>query len=234
MDPSAYCRDVESYLCRKNDGHLIRIVGPAFDLVRGWAERQIPLSVVHRAIDQTFERYYSKGLRRRPVRIEYCEADALDLFDEWRRAVGVGGAVSSDDADERTPPRRGLSLAKHVERVIVMLTAARARDGLPVPLAEAVARLVDELAAMKGDAKAARGEPRQRLLVRLREIDDALTAVARDAADEQLHATLRADAERDLEAFRGRMPPQQFDRAIRAGTDRLLREHFRLPRIAFE
>ena len=27
-----YCRDIETYLCRKNDGHLIRVVGPSFDL----------------------------------------------------------------------------------------------------------------------------------------------------------------------------------------------------------
>jgi hypothetical protein len=27
----SYCRHLETYLCRKNDGHLIRIVEPAFD-----------------------------------------------------------------------------------------------------------------------------------------------------------------------------------------------------------
>ena len=32
-----YCRQVEAYLCRKNDGHLVRIVGPAFEQVCGWA-----------------------------------------------------------------------------------------------------------------------------------------------------------------------------------------------------
>ena len=36
-----YCRQVEAYLCRKNDGHLIRIVGPAFEQVCGWATRGV-------------------------------------------------------------------------------------------------------------------------------------------------------------------------------------------------
>ena len=40
MDPGALCRAVESYLCRKNDGHLIRIVGPAFEMVCGWGVRR--------------------------------------------------------------------------------------------------------------------------------------------------------------------------------------------------
>ena len=42
-DVHAYCREVEAYLCRRNDGHLIRVVGPAFELVKGWAAQGIPL-----------------------------------------------------------------------------------------------------------------------------------------------------------------------------------------------
>ncbi len=89
--PEEYCRQLESYLCRKNDGHLIRIVGPAFEQVCAWAERGIPLKLAMRGVDRYFERYYAKGPRRRPVRIEFCEADVLDVFDEWRRS-GVGKA----------------------------------------------------------------------------------------------------------------------------------------------
>jgi len=32
-----YCRQVEDYLTRVNAGHLVRIVGPGFDVVRQWA-----------------------------------------------------------------------------------------------------------------------------------------------------------------------------------------------------
>ncbi len=89
LDAADFCREIEAYLCRKNDGHLIRIVGPAFDQVCEWATRGVPLKVVFRGIDRYFERYYAKGPRRRPVRVEFCDADVLDVFDEWRRAVGV-------------------------------------------------------------------------------------------------------------------------------------------------
>jgi hypothetical protein len=27
IDVESYCRDIEAYLCRKNDGHLIRVTG---------------------------------------------------------------------------------------------------------------------------------------------------------------------------------------------------------------
>src|SRR5262249_33660890 len=88
-EPIAFCRAIETYLCQKNDGHLIRVVGPSFELVSRWEEQGGPLKVAFAGIDRYFERYYRKGPRRRPVRIDFCEADVLDVFDEWRRAVGV-------------------------------------------------------------------------------------------------------------------------------------------------
>src|SRR5688572_4644750 len=88
QDLGEYCRAIEAYLCRKNDGHLVRVVGPAFDCVCGWATRGVPLRVAYRGIDRSVERAQAKGTRRRPLRIEFCDADVMDVFDEWRRAVG--------------------------------------------------------------------------------------------------------------------------------------------------
>jgi hypothetical protein len=115
-----YCRAIESYLCRKNDGHLIRIVGPAFELVRGWAEQGIPFKVACFGIDRSFERYYAKGARRRPLRIEFCKDDVLDAFGQQQRAVGVRGV-----AEEQAPQRRREGLATHIARAISRLTALR-------------------------------------------------------------------------------------------------------------
>ena len=89
MNKDDYCREIEAYLCRKNDGHLIRIVGPSFTRVCSWAEQGIPLKIACQGIDAYFVRYYAKGVRRRPVQIDFCENDILDAFEAWRRAVGV-------------------------------------------------------------------------------------------------------------------------------------------------
>src|SRR6266536_838615 len=102
IDSAEYCREIEAYLCRKNEGHLIRIAGPVFEQVSGWAAQGVPLTVAFRGIDRYCERYYAKGPRRRPVRIEFCEADVLDVFDEWRRAVGVPSVGSSESGDEES------------------------------------------------------------------------------------------------------------------------------------
>ena len=201
MDVSAerqtYCRDVEAYLCCKNDGHLVRIVGPEFDQVSGWAARGIPLKVVFRGVDRYFDRYYAKGPRRRPVRIGFCEADVLDVFDEWRRAVGVTGA-------EGAPPRQRESLATHLERVVARLTALR--GGANRSFDDTLDATVRELDAQRAGSKQLRGAGREALLQRLREMDGRLLAAARAGIDPQTQACV----------------------------DRLIREHAKLPTIAFE
>ena len=122
-DPGEYARQVERYLCQKNRGHLIRVVGPAFEMVCGWATTGVPLKIALRGIDRCCERLEARGPRRRPVRIEFCEADVLDAFDDWRRAVGVAASAGQEQASEPEPRKPALSA--HIERAIARLAHAR-------------------------------------------------------------------------------------------------------------
>ena len=239
-DAGAYCREIESYLCRRNDGHLIRIVGPAFERVRGWAEAGVPLPVVMAGIDRRVARYRATGPHRRPLRIEFCEADVLDAFDEWRRAVGVGaaprGAPAPDDgetSDRRARPGRRSTLPRHVDRIIEATSNRLARDEMPAGLRAALTRLVADLDALRPAARAARGAARRALVERLDEIDRALLASAREAAGADLDG-IEAAARAELSSFRSRLGPDAFARAVNANTDRLLRDRLRLPTVRFE
>ena len=126
MTSDEYCREIESYLCRKNDGHLIRIVGPSFERVCGWAAQGIPFKIVCQGIDAYFVRYYAKGVRRRPVQIDFCEHDILDAFDAWRRAVGVRMPGTGETDAEAQVRRSKRSLPEHLDRVCERVTARRA------------------------------------------------------------------------------------------------------------
>ena len=256
MDPAEYCREVEAYLCRKNDGHLIRIVGPVFEQVCRWAEQGVPLSAVFQGIDRRFERYYARGPRRRPLRLEFCEADVLDLFDEWRRAVGVPvastgeravgsrpashGAPDQDEQDEadlraadRSSHRR-VGLQSHLDRVIVRLTALCAgQEALP-GFRTALERVMHELDHERAGARAVRGDARLHLLERLRALDETLLDTARRGAETRLLEALRREAESELTPFRERMPSAAFERALESCTDRLLRDRIGLPRVSFD
>src|ERR671919_1331455 len=153
QDVSSYCREIETYLCRKNEGHLIRIVGPAFELVCAWHERGVPLKIAFQGVDRYCERYYAKGPRRRPVRIEFCEADILELFDDWRRAVGVASSTVEETVRSRKP-----GLASHLQAVVERLLALRTREGMVAIAAEDIDRVVQELDRLADTARHARGE----------------------------------------------------------------------------
>ena len=216
-----YCRQLEDYLCRKNEGHLIRIVGPAFEQVCGWSARGIPLRLAMSGIDRYFERYYAKGPRRRPVRIEFCEADVLDVFDEWKRSVGVSEAAGPQS-----------SLPAHLERVIARLTTLRA--GSDRSLAPVFDDVVRELDAARAKAKSLRGDAREALIDQLRQLDASFIGAMRRRCDHPTLERLSAEADEELEPFRARMPAEAYQQSHQACVDRLLRERAGLPTISYE
>jgi hypothetical protein len=228
VDPAEYCREIEAYLCRKNEGHLIRIVGPVFEQVSGWAAQGVPLAVAFKGIDAYCERYYAKGPRRRPVRVEFCEADVLELFDAWRRAVGVSGA----NGDEAPAERKHDSLPAHLDRAIARLTALRAGKP-PGSFTNRIDETVRELDGLKGSAKHARGDARTAILDRLRALDTALIELVRDRLDDAARAELAAKAEAEIAPFAARMPDAARTAAAEAAFTRLVRDSAGLPTLTF-
>lgn len=249
-DIDAYCRAVEAHLCRRNDGHLIRLTGPAFMLVREWALRGIPLRIVEAGIDRRVERAARREpLRRRPMRLEFCEAEVLEAFEAWRRAVGVpeaGGALATTDATAeataagdpdipRTPTGgRRASLATHIERALARLTVQRGSASQAQVLDAAIGRTVTALDGLLAEARRARGEARDRVIAHLRELDAGLAADVRVAMPPELQQRVRAQVEHDLAPFRARMEAGAYAAAVEAAEDRVWREQLGLPRLAFD
>jgi hypothetical protein len=232
-----FCREIEAYLCQKNDGHLIRVVGPSFDLVSRWAADGVPLKVAFRGIDRYFERYYKKGPRRRPVRVDFCDADVLDVFDEWRRAVGLtegaGLVPLSPDQAEAGPERRNGSLPLHLERVLLRLSNARAKGMVGIEVDGLIDRVSSELDVARATAGGIRGEARRALLDRLTTLDAELLNLGRAALDDGQRETCERDADEELSGFRDRMTSEVYDRARGALVDRLVRERLGLPVVSF-
>jgi hypothetical protein len=231
-DAHAYCRAIEAHLCRRNGGHLIRIVGPAFDLVKGWAEAGIPLAVAEAGIDRCVDRAARKPGRRRPMRVEFCDADVRATHDEWARAVGVV-ARPSDGASDAATPKRG-SLAQHVDRVVVELTALRGSGRVPEAMAPALASAMAALDGMRAAATTARGEARDALIADLRALDGDLGAAVLAALGQDAFTATRRDAEAEIAGYRLRLTAAQWDTALAAATTRLARLRLGLPVVAYD
>lgn len=230
-DPSTYCRQIETYLCQKNEGHLIRIVGPAFEQVCGWAERGVPLKIAFRGIDRYCARHDAKRGRRRPVRIEFCEADILAAFDDWRRALGVVTASDDGEGDAPAAGRKG-TLATHIERAVARLDTmpSSSRSARFLEIVESARR---ELGSMAADARSARGEARARIVERLASLDSELLAAAAAEVDTGLAAELKQEADTELAPFGSRMSSDVREAARQAAYGRLVREAMSVPVLAY-
>jgi hypothetical protein len=198
--------------------------------------------VAFRGIDRYFERHddarqkpdMTRGgrvMRRRPVRIEFCEADILDAFDDWRRAVGV----SSQDAEDSDPPSasRKPALAAHVERAAARLRAIHAAS-VPAGLFPLVETAAHELETLAIEASRARGENRARIIERLAALDRELMAAALAHLDASRTRELEQEAEAELAPFRSRMSSDVRTNAVRAAFHRLVRESAGLPVLVYE
>jgi hypothetical protein len=236
---SDYCREIEAYLCRKNDGHLIRIAGPSFEVVSNWASMGVPLKVAFSGIDRYFERYYRNGPRRRPVKIDFCEADVLDVYDQWRRAVGLSAARAGGGDGLPVGPvadpvrsRRGLPLPEHLERVLTRLSSLRAAGVLSDaadPLIDAVSA---ELDGARGKRGGVRGDARRAALDRLTALDQRLVALAMRVSPPPLLDIIRREAVDELVRYRAAMSDEAFAGAVDRAVAHGLRERLGLPTIA--
>jgi hypothetical protein len=247
IDLDGYCRAIESHLCRKNDGHLIRVAGPTFDLVRGWAEQGVPLKVALAGIDCTFERYYRKGARRRPLQVSFCEADVLDAFDAWRRAIGLSGAGPSEPEAGICEGEAGTAGAGAAAGKCGA-GAGECGAGTSVP-AEALAERPHRAASLPAHLERVancltllRGDPRSD-----EEMETALAAAvlqmdahrqasrgARGPARAALIADLRVLDNELLARARARLSPEQLDELRREAAETLAPFRERMPRAAYE
>lgn len=234
MTTGEYCRAVEAHLCRSNGGHLVRIAGPSFDRVCGWEARGIPLRVVYQGIDRASERQRAKGARR-PLHIDFCEADILDVFDQWRKAVGVStlpGSAGTEGTAAAVEARRPPSLGGHLDRVIARLTGRRA--GGAGPIDTLLDDMVRELDAARAGARTMRGDTRTTLVARLAEMDRVLVAAAWEGLDAPAREAVGREADQELAPFAGRMTPDAYTRAREACIGRLVRDRERLPVVSFD
>jgi hypothetical protein len=241
LEPQDFCREIEAYLCRKNDGHLIRVTGPSFEMVADWAAQGVPLKVAYLGIDRCFERYYRKGPRRRPVHIDFCAADVLDAFDQWRRALVLPASAVAvrEPGDSTAAPetlsadRKRPSLPAHLERTLMRLTDARTSGALGGEADRLIDQVAEQLDVARTSPGGLRGERRQAVVERLNALDRDLLQAVRATLDAAVLRTIDASADEELQAFRTGMPADAFLLARQRVVDRLVRERFRLPVIGF-
>ena len=124
------------------------------------------------------------------------------------------------------------SLSTHLDRVVARLVARR--SGANAALDVALDDIVRELDAARAGSKQLRGDRREAMLRAAPRAGSPAGGRGTCRLRHRNAAPLTTEAEEQLSPFRQRMPVEAYAQSQQACIDRLLREHARLPTIAFD
>ena len=229
-----YFTEIEDAFIRRRGKHLL--LSPMdWALIESWKQIKVPLHVVLRGIEKSFDSWEAKPRKRSVKSLLYCQEEVEAQYAEWLEAhVGAGEESGGENVAEQSLPFHRSAIIEHLERVHASLSAAarKRRNTADDDLAEALERASAQVSELQNDFAGSASPNAQKLELSLtaieRMLSDALLSVA---AAEQLEAITK-DVEQQLKPYR-----KQMERAIYEQTrDNLvlkrLRDTFDIPRLS--
>ncbi len=223
-----YFTEIEDAFVRRRGKHLF--LSPMdWALMETWKQQGIPLHIVLRGVEKSFDSFEARPRKRTVKSLLYCQEEVEAQFAEWVEAR-VG---SSDQVPETDPDKTPFSLAaitEHLKRCrtsLSQLAASRSVDDL----SEALDRAATLLTEIESDLNAATLDTRK--------LEDSLTGLERmlndallSVVDADALAQLKKEVTDQLKPYRAQMEAavykQTFDNLLLKG----LREQFAIPRLS--
>jgi len=211
-----YFTEIEEHFQRARGTSLFLLSPLDWALIESWKSAGIPLEAVLRGIDDAFEKWHSRKIRRRMVNsLAYCAQAVLE-------AAQRKPASSERDAGTPEPPFAADELRSHLKK---SLDAIRQR---PEPPFQDVAAALDALSA---DAEK-HLQNLEDLERRLTTLEEKLVAALRaNQSDDELYA-IRENLDRELKPYRGKMTAEQLAMLERRYLDAALLERAAMPRLS--
>jgi hypothetical protein len=240
-----YLTEIEERFQQRR-GSLLMLSTLDWALIETWREAGVPLEAVLRGIDSAFDKHdaqrFRAGARQRRVNgLAWCAQAVLEATEQAREAsIGMGtGTVDSDSHSNANAVRESgfesARIARFLQRNAVLLDTAATK--LNAPANTAAIEVASRLREIAADlASTSNLEPRT---LNLEELDRTLTvleeklfAALLTAAPEDQLVALRAQADRELAPYRGRMQAVQIKQVQQQFLQKRLLEAHALPRLS--
>lgn len=236
-----YFTEIEDTFVRRRGKHLL--LSPAdWALIENWKNKGVPLHVVLRGIEYSFDSYEAKPRRRSVKSLFYCQEEVEAQFAEWQDSRLGAGNMSSDEAPPEQEPSADAALpfpretiAQHFSNVRQALRDAHERrratdaeDDFSHALARAAAR-AEELRADFEQSARPDFQNMERSLTQLEELLDRSLHASLPAAE---IARARAEAETQLKPYKDRMTAETYQQTMGNLTAKSLRERAGVPRLS--
>lgn len=196
-----------------------------------WKQRGIPLHIVLRGVEKSFDSYEARPRKRSVKTLLYCQEEVEAQYAEWVEAH-VGSANASAETESDKTPFSFAAISEHLQRSRKALSelaqSRKQKDDLSEALTRAIALLVD---IEKDFASGATLDTRK--------LEDSLTGLERMLNDSMLSVAGASTLDEFKKGVKDQLKPyrSQMDAAAYKQTfDNLLlkrfREEFALPRLS--
>ena len=214
-----YFTEVEEHFVRKRARNLL--ISPLdWCLIELWKENGIPLNVVLRGIDRSFD---SAQQRRKssPKTLFYCHPAVIEAFEEYQEAMLGESAVESEVlTDEGESGLSKESVLDFLDGLRLQLTS---REG------EAFERAVARISALTSEVSVRTSLDLRKIDAELAEIATMLTEALRDELNDETWKMLLKGCQEELKIYKRHLAPDMFKRLKQKQIERSLIEHFHLP-----
>jgi hypothetical protein len=223
-----YFTEIEEHF-QRGRGTILMLSTLDWALIETWKDAGIPLEAVLRGIDATFEKYNARPSKSRRVNgLAYCSREVLAAAEDMKEAsVGTASAPKTvkgfDSAD----------IAEFLRRNADELGCAKlpSKPGIsPSMVAHEISSTLRSMAAeIENKSSTSRLEDLERKLTVL---EEKLFAVLHAAIPDDDAVAVRAQADRDLAPYRGKMPAAQIEQLQKQYAHKKLLEKYGLPRLS--
>jgi murein L,D-transpeptidase YcbB/YkuD len=209
-----YFTEIEEHFQRARGTGLFLLSPLDWALIESWKTAGIPLEAVLKGIDEAFEKWRSRKVKRRNVNsVAYC---AQAVMEAARRAPGTAKRAQSD------APFSVDDLRGHLTKAASALRA-NANNVL-----HDLAKTLESLAA-DAENQIQQLEDLER---RLTSLEDKIVAILRAGQTEEDLYAIRQALDRELSPYRGKMTVEQLSMLERRYLDTAVLEHGRVPRLS--
>jgi len=226
-----YFTEIEDTFVRRRGKHLL-VSNLDWCLMETWKERGIPLHIVLRAVEKSFDSYEAKPRKRSVKTLFYCQEEVEAQYAEWLESrVGAPRAGTDPVAEEETPFSQE-AISEHLQRNRESLAQRAAARRPEDDLSEAMTRAAALLFEIEQDLAA--GAP-----LDTRKLEDSLSGLERllnnsmfAVASAAELETQKAAVKDQLKPYRSQMETSIYNQTFNNLLLKRLREQFGVPRLS--
>jgi len=223
-----YFTEIEDAFVRRRGKHLF--LSPMdWALMETWQQQGIPLHIVLRGVEKSFDSYEARPRKRTVKTLLYCQEEVEAQYAEWVEAR-VGTATGAAEPESDKTPFSFAAITEHLQRTRSALSElAKSRND---DLSEALTRAAALLMEIEKDFASG-------ATLDTRKLEDSLSGLERMLNDSMLSVAgpstldeFKKGVKDQLKPYRAQMDAAAYKQTFDNLLLKRLREEFAIPRLS--